>query len=353
MNHNKTSFADLSAIPGILVDSIISNCLKRKKPDDKLIKQPSSPYIDNKIDIFIPQKKIKKDKLVLSHTPNIETNTNTILKPKQTFFTNRNYIKINNKLIENKEIDMIKNTIKLFDNCYIDINVPLNTEENQNKINLTFHQYSYIQHKIENYVAKDDLIPIIQIIKCIGIYYLENDMCIVASKNKSFKCIKWFILNKIYVDKFACEEAIKNNDLNMLTIVSENLGKDSLNSPLDLEQFYIMGLVNNSIECLDYVFAKWNLNIKKIPSKIIKFDNIGYLKCFYNNNFFLDDDDILIACKYGCINTLKFAHSKNFKFNEKMLNLTINYKNTECSTFIKLIINKTDNFTKYSYDFFN
>ena len=168
--------------------------------------------------------------------------------------------------------------------------------------------------------------------------YLENEMCTLAAEYNSFKCINWFILNNIYIDKFACEKAIKNDNLNMLELVSKHLGKGSITSIVDYYEFYVIGLQNNSTKCLEYIFNKYLIN--HIPQKIIKLDIVSYLKFFYNKKITLTGANIIDACKYGSINTLKFYNSKNFKFTKNMISIAKQNYNYNCSTFMESVVKK-------------
>jgi hypothetical protein len=333
----------------IIVDTVMKECLKRKEVEE----------VDINIDVNVKSGLNSKSKLKIE--TNICKDNINKLNDKTTMTTKKIKIKINNnksehtkiKIFDHFKMNKLANNIIKKNNDILEIkklidsfsSYPINTNFAINigigsliKRDLTFSQCSYVQYKIESHVILDDIISIIKIIKCVGLYYLENDMCTIAAKHKSFKCIEWFILNNIYIDKFACEAAIKNNDLNMLKIVSENLGTDSITSLQDYHQFYIIGLLNNSFDCLEYISTKFPITSGTIPDKIIKIDNIDHIKYLHDKKILLNDDSINMACKYGSINTLKFANTKNFKFNKKMLSIANKHGNTECSLFIKSII---------------
>lgn len=182
----------------------------------------------------------------------------------------------------------------------------------EKKYELTTKEHVYVQELIEECVKKDKLSSIITIIDRIGMYYLDNNMCVIAAKNKAFNCINWFFKNNVFVDKFALEEAIKVNDLEMTKLIIPNL-----NSRIDI-WIYIYAVTNESIKCLEYIMDNHYHNDKKIFEYGIIHDKKNSISTLLKYGFNFNENDIYLACKHGSINILCLLKKLKIVFTEEM-----------------------------------
>ena len=202
----------------------------------------------------------------------------------------------------------------------------------EKKYELTSKENVYVQELIEECVKKDKLSSVITIIDRIGMYYLDNNMCIIAAKNKAFNCINWFFKNNVFVDKFALEEAIKVNDLEMTKLIIPNL-----NSCIDIWT-YIYAVTNESIKCLEYIMDNHYHNDKKIFEYGIIHDKINSVNTLLRYGFNFNKNDIYLACKHGSINILCLLKKLKIVFTEEMAYIAKNSNHYSCYQFINRTI---------------
>lgn len=306
------------------------NCLKIKKPHNS---------IDEKQEDYLEFNKPKTQKKVKSST-NMTNATN--ITDKQ--FRQRKHYKIQCKInmidiFENKqkenEIKEICDILTDFNNKYeLKKNNTHSLDTNKKHINLTSNQYCHIQTLIEKTVKNDDVNSLNKILLCVGLYYLEPEICILAAKMNSYKCINWFIINKVFIDKFVCEECIKQKNFTLFKLTFVNLSEGSISGYKDIVNFCVIALLNDSYECFVHIIKKINKKYKIIPKEIIKNDDIHKIDLLFKNGFVFNHDNIEYACKYDFINTIKYAHTKKYLFSKKHKEIAKTNESMKCYTFI-------------------
>ena len=248
-----------------------------------------------------------------------------IKKTKNKIYTSNNNNNIINKI--KPKIKIPENITNIY-NPYLKYTIPLANKNDEKKQNLSSTQYVSIQNEIESYVINDDIQQIINIIDIIGIYYLDHDVCIIAAKHKSFKCMKWFVDNKIFIDKFVSEAAAQVNDLEMLKYVIPNL-----NCKFDVWT-YIYAVINESIECLEYIMKNYYSDNNKIFQEGIKKDKPKSLSVLLNYGFEFSRENILLVCECGSIQTLMLLKNLNMSFSQKMAEISKFNGHLQCHDFI-------------------
>lgn len=198
----------------------------------------------------------------------------------------------------------------------------------EKKCELEPKEYVYIQELIEKCIKKDNLSGIITIAEKIGMYYLDNNLCIIAARNKAFNCINWFFKNNIFIDKFVLEEAIKVNDLKMVKIIIPNL-----NSHIDIWT-YIYAVINESIKCLEYIMDNHYYNNKKIFEYGIIHDKKNSVSTLLKYGFSFNENDIYLACKHCSINILHLLKKLKIVFTEEIAYIAKNSNHYSCYQFI-------------------
>jgi len=234
---------------------------------------------------------------------------------------------------KNFEIRVIYNILTNFSDKYKESdNYILN--KNIKNIELTSNQFCYVQKLIEKFIRDDEVDSLNKIMSCVGMYYLEPENCVLVAKKNSVKCMNWFIKNGAFIDKFVCEECIKQNNFKMFILTFVNLSNGSITSNNDIINFCTIAVLNESYQCFEHIVKCIKEPYKIIPKNIIKTNDIDKIDFLFNKEFKFDSDGINYACKHDLVEILQYAHQKGYKFTEKEKNIAESNNSEKCYDFI-------------------